>query len=95
MAWWEENRDKKNRVLRYLYVGMPLAVVIVIAIFVNFLSGWYTRASMALNAEKRSLFLVLLVAALGIVAFIVIFSARHRWDQHEQQYRELKAREGG
>ena len=32
MAWWEENRDKKNRVLRYLYVGMPLAVVIVIAI---------------------------------------------------------------
>lgn len=94
LAWWEENRDKKNQVLRYLYVGMPMAVVIVIAIFVNFLSGWYARAKMALSAEKSSLFLVLLVAALGIVAFIVIFSAKHRRDQYEQQYRELKARQG-
>ena len=93
LAWWEENRHKKNRILRYLYVGMPMAVLLVIAIFVNFMSGWYARANTTLVAENSSLFLVLLVAALGIVAFIVIFSARHRWELHEQQYRELKARE--
>lgn len=93
MAYWEENRQKKSRVLRQLYVGMPLAVILVIAIFVNFFSGWYTRAGMAMREEQSSLILVLLLAALLIVAFIVIFSARHRWDQNEQQYRELQARE--
>ena len=93
VAYWAENRLKKSRVLRQLYVGMPLAVIIVIAIFVNFLSGWYTRAGMAMREESSSLVLVLLVAALGIVAFIVIFSARHRWDQNENQYLELREKE--
>ena len=93
MAWWEENRNRKNKLLRFLYVGLPLGVVVVIAIFVNFLAGWYSRASMALSQEHNSLFLVLLVAALGIVSFIVIFSAKLRWDQHEQHYKELRARE--
>ena len=93
MIWWEENRNRKHKVLRFLYVGLPLGVVVVIAIFVNFLAGWYSRASMALSQEHNSLFLVLLVAALGIVAFIVIFSARHKWEQHEQHYKELRARE--
>lgn len=93
VAWWEENRDKKRVVLRQLYVGLPLAVIIVIAIFVNFLSGWYTRADMVRNSGSKSLFLVLVVAALGITAFIVIFSARHRWDQNEQQYKQLKQKE--
>jgi hypothetical protein len=27
-----------------------------------------------------------------IVIFIVIFSARHRWDMNEQRYRELQAK---
>lgn len=79
--------------MQQLYVGLPLSVIIVIAIFVNFFSGWYTRAGMAMRKEQSSLVLVLLVAALLIVAFIVIFSARHRWDQNEQHYRELQARE--
>ena len=93
VAYWEENRVKKSKVLRQLYVGMPLAVIIVIAIFVNFFSGWYTRAGMAMREERSSLVLVLLVAALLIVGFIVIFSARHRWDQNEQQYLELREKQ--
>jgi pilus assembly protein TadC len=93
MAWWEDNRNRKNRLLRFLYVGLPLGVVVVVGIFINFAAGWYSRASMAFSQENSSLFLVLLVAALGIVVFFVIFSARHRWDQHEQHYRELRARE--
>jgi hypothetical protein len=36
---------------------------------------------------------VLLVAILLIVVFVSVFSVRHRWDLHEQRYRELKARE--
>ena len=89
IGFWELNRLKKKKVLRQLSVGMPMAVVLVVAIFINLFSGWFKKADMALYREKSSLILVLLIAALLIVIFIVIFSVRHRWDLNEQHYREL------
>ncbi len=92
IVYWEQNRLIKKKVLRQLYVGLPLAVVMVIAIFVNFFSGWYKRAEMVMKREQSSLILVLMIAAILIVIFVVIFSARHRWDINEQRYRELLSR---
>lgn len=89
IEFWEQNRLKKKKVLRQLSVGLPTAVVLVVAIFINLFSGWFKKADMALYREKSSLILVLVIAALLIVIFIVIFSARHRWDLNEQHYREL------
>ena len=89
ITYWEENRIQKKKVLRQLYVGLPMAVILIIAIFINFFSGWFKKADMALHREKSSLIIVLIVAALMIVIFIVIFSARHRWDMNEKSYREL------
>jgi membrane protein YdbS with pleckstrin-like domain len=89
IGYWENNRLRKKKVWRQLSVGMPLGVVLVIAIFVNLFSGWDKRADMEMKKEQSSLILVLLAAALLIVAFIVVFSARHRWDLNEQRYREL------
>ena len=91
IRYWEENRLKKKKFFRMLYVGMPLAVVLVSSIFVNSVSGWYTRADISLRSNSSEI-IVLLVAALAIVAFVVIFSARHRWDMNEQKYRELLAK---
>ena len=72
-------------------------MLLVIAIFANFFSGWYKRADMVRNEATQkndaSLILVLIVAALLIVAFVIIFSVRHKWDINEQRYRELVARE--
>jgi predicted PurR-regulated permease PerM len=70
-------------------IGLPLGVVMVIAIFLNFFSGWYKRAEMVMRREQSSLILILLLAAVLIVVFVVVFSARHRWEINEQQYREL------
>lgn len=92
IGYWESNRLKKKKVWRQLSVGLPLGVVLVIAIFINLLSGWYIRAGLEMKKEDSSLILVLLAAALLIVAFIVIFSVRHRWDLNEQRYRELLSR---
>jgi hypothetical protein len=92
LRYWEVNRLRKKKVIRQLAVGLPLAVLFVISIFLNFFSGWYKRADMARSEEAPTLILVLLVAALLIVIFIVIFSARHRWDMNEQQYKELLSR---
>ena len=36
---------------------------------------------------------VLLIALLLIVGFTAIFYQRHQWDQYEQHYRELLARQ--
>jgi hypothetical protein len=94
IAYWKENRLKRKKVFRQLYLGLPLAAVLIIATFVNFYSGWDRRVDMVKDKnEEKSLILVLFIASVLIVAFIVIFSARHKWDQHEQRYRELLARE--
>ena len=96
VAYWEANRLRKKKVFNQLALGLPLAVLLVIAIFVNFFSSWYKRAEMARNEavmqSQSSLILVLIVAAILIVAFVVIFSVKHKWDINEQRYRELVSR---
>lgn len=92
LQYWEQNRLRKRKVLKQLYVGLPFAVVLIIAIFANFFSGWYKRADMQIRSEEATLIPVLMAGALLIAAFIVIFSARHRWEMHEQRYNELLAR---
>ena len=89
--YWEHNRIIKKRVLRQLSVGLPIGVLLVVAIFINFISGWDKQAQMIINTDP-SVIVVIIIAALLIVIFIVIFSARHRWDLNEQRYRELIAR---
>jgi len=88
VEYWEANRLSKKKVLRQLYVGLPLSCLFVIAIVANFFSGWYKRADMEIRADP-SLFLVILIAAILIIMFITIFSARHKWEMNEQQYREF------
>jgi hypothetical protein len=91
LDYWEHNRVKKRKVLKQLYVGLPLSVVFVAAIFINFFSGWDKHAQAVVNTDP-SLIIVLIIALLLIVIFLVIFSARHRWDMNEQHYHELMAR---
>ena len=90
LVYWENNRLAKKKWVRQLSVGLPLGVSLVLAIFVNLFAGWYGRAQMVLARESSSLILVLLVASIGIVLFIIIFSARHRWEMNEQRFQELK-----
>src|SRR5215469_10744519 len=90
--YWEHNRDSKKRVLKQLYVGLPLGVILAAAIFINFFSGWDKHAQMLINTDP-SIVIILIIGLLAIVIFIVIFSARHQWDLNEQHYKELRARE--
>lgn len=93
VAYWAANRDRKKSWVRQLYVGLPLALMLVIGIFANLLSGWYGRAQMVFFREQGSLILILVIAAVAIITFLAVFSARHRWDLQEQRYRELLDRE--
>lgn len=99
IEYWEANRLRRKKVTRQLAVGLPLGVVLVVAILINFFSGWYKKADMELRGQSQgsqlTLLVVLVVAVLLIVAFIVVFSVRHKWDLYEQHYRELIAKRSG
>ncbi|HEV7622383.1 MAG TPA: hypothetical protein VGO09_11645, partial [Flavisolibacter sp.] len=88
IEYWKVQRLKKKQFLRKLSIGLPLGVFIGAALFVNFLSGWYKKADMELHSDS-SLIIVVLIAILGIIVFITIFSARHKWEQNELHYQEL------
>jgi membrane protein YdbS with pleckstrin-like domain len=91
IEYWEANRIRKKKVWRQLSVGLPLGVALVIGIIGNFLSGWYKRADMAIRTDG-SVILVIVIAAVLIVIFTTVFSAKHRWDMNEQRYREFLAK---
>jgi len=88
ILYWSQQRTKKKQFLRKISIGLPLGVFLVVALMINFLSGWYLKADMELHSDS-SVILVVLVAAVAIVVFIVLFSARLKWDQNEQHYLEL------
>lgn len=88
IEYWKANRLKRKRGFRRLAFGIPLAVIMVVAILANFLSGWYRRADMEIRSQS-SLILVVLIAVVLIVIFTTVFSAYHKWEINEQRYREL------
>jgi membrane protein YdbS with pleckstrin-like domain len=88
VASWEIDRLRKKKLIRQLSVGLPLSSVLVLAIGINFVSGWYKRADMEIRSSG-SLIVILLIASIGIVIFTTVFSAKHKWDINEQRYQEL------
>ncbi len=91
IAYWEEERKRKKKFLRKLSFGLPLAVLMVGAVLVNLVSGWYQKADLEIR-KHSSVIIVVLVAVIGIVVFITVFSARHKWEMNEQTYLELLAK---
>ena len=92
IRYWEANRLRRKKVVRQFLIGIPIGLLFVIPIVINFSSGWYRRADMEAHSSDFNP-VVLLVALLLIVGFTAIFYQRHQWDQYEQHYRELLARQ--
>jgi hypothetical protein len=92
IQYWENNRLRQKKIFRQFLVGIPVGLLFVIPIAINFASGWYRRADMEANNGEFSP-LVLIIALLLIVGFTAIFHRRFKWDQYEQRYRELLARQ--
>ena len=95
IEYWEANRLSRKRFSRQLAIGLPSGVLLITAIFISFFSGWHKQADIELRSQSRSqpdyatIILVLVIAAVSIVVFTAVFSARHKWDMNEQRYREL------
>jgi len=91
ITYWAANREKQKRTFRQFLLGIPLALLFVVPIALNFFSGWYKRATMMRNTQDFNPG-VLLLALILIVVFISIFSRKFRWEQNEQRYIELLAK---
>ncbi len=89
VRYWEANRLRRKKVVRQFLIGIPFGLLFVIPIVINFSSGWYRRADMEANSPEFNP-MVLFVGLLLIVAFTAIFYQRHKWDQYEQRYQELR-----
>ena len=63
-------------------------MLLVLALCINFMSGWYQKADMELH-RYTSVIVVIFIAIVAIVVFIAVFSVRHKWDMNETYYQEL------
>jgi ATP/ADP translocase len=88
LTYWGAQRLKKKQFLRKFSIGLPLGVLIAAGLLINLLSGWYKKATMVINSDS-SVIIVILVALIGIVVFITVFAAHHRWDRNETLYQEV------
>ena len=89
--YWKLNREKQKRTFRQFLVGIPVALLFVIPIAINFFSGWYKRAAMMSSTAEFNPG-VLLLALIFIVIFIAVFSRKFKWEQYERRYIELQAK---
>ena len=91
IIYWAANREKQKRTFRQFLLGIPLALLFVVPITLNFFSGWYKRAAMIRDTSDFNPG-VLLLALILIVVFIAVFSRKFKWEQYEQRYIELLAK---
>jgi hypothetical protein len=90
ITWWEINRDRNKKLLRQLFIGLPVGLLFGAGILLSLGSGWYERANMVANSQLNPNVLTIAVAAIAV--FIAIFYKKYQWEMHEQQYKELMAK---
>jgi hypothetical protein len=90
IEYWEKNRLREKKLLNQLLIGLPLGILFGAPVLINLFTGWYKRADMEVSTRLNPI--VLIVAILLIIAFVAIFSRRHKWEMKEQQYREFLAK---
>ena len=88
IEYWKHRRLHKGAGFT---AGWPVGIVVVLALFINIVTGWHKKALMVLRANTSMVLLVLL-AAVAIVVFFTVFSSRYQREQKEQRYQELLAK---
>ncbi len=88
LLYWEANRTKEQSLFSQLLPGLSFGLIMAVAILLNFVLGWYTRANMVANSQSTPI--VLVIALFIIAIFCSVFYKRHKWEMNEQYFLELK-----
>lgn len=95
MARWSSVREKEARFLSKISSGLPMAMlfglpIILSLIAVYYLSpDWYAKLSPAASGVLSTL----VIAVIIIILFFSYFRMHFLWEQNEQLYQELMARQ--
>ncbi|MDB5190737.1 MAG: hypothetical protein JWQ96_300 [Segetibacter sp.] len=87
IVYWAANRKREKTFKSQLSLGLPIGLIIGLAVLANFMTGWYTRATMVANSQSTPI--VLVIAIISIALFCSVFYKRHRWEMNEQTFMEL------
>lgn len=87
--YWETHRDKEAGFAHQLLAGLPLGLCFGLPILLCFIfRSWYKWLPFMTDEDL----LVVGIAVIGIVFFFSVFRQKYLWEQKDQQYKELKAR---
>ncbi|MGF7232233.1 hypothetical protein [Arachidicoccus sp.] len=91
MSYWETNRLREKSWKRQIRAGLPIGTTVAVAILITFFSGWYKLAMMEASTELSPWVLILAIMLIAIT--FGAFYKKQKWEQHEQLYKELIARQ--
>lgn len=94
VAYWEVHRQKEGDFVYQLLTGLPVGLLFALPIVLILFTGkfWFKRADMVANTQLDGG--ILIGAILFIAVFVAVLYKRHQWEMKEQQYKELKVKEG-
>lgn len=90
LIYWEKNREREKKVSRQLLTGLPLGLLLAVAIVACLSLGWYERADMVARSSLNPI--VLLMGLIALIAFVAIFYKKYQWEMKEQHYLEILAK---
>lgn len=90
LTYWEHHREREKKLSRQLLTGLPLGLLLAMAIVASLSLGWYQRADMVAKSSLNPI--VFISGLLALVIFVAIFYKKYQWEMKEQHYLELLAK---
>ena len=90
MNWWEENREKEEKIGQKLLYGSPWGLVFALPVLLAVIfNDWY-KNMIAISVGQL---IIIAIAVLAIALFYAMFKMQVKWEQNEQLYKELKLKD--
>lgn len=85
LNWWQLNRDRQKKIRNRWFVGLPAGLMLGLPVLLNVFAKWNKQVEIITSGQM----IAVLVAILGIITFMAVFSIQHKWEMREQLYHEL------
>ena len=90
IEYWENNREKENKILFQLGYGAPWGLIFALPVLVAVIfHDWYKN----MVPITRGQLILISIVVLAIALFYAIFRMKFKWEHNEQLYKELKFKE--
>lgn len=85
--YWELNRSKQKKAVYKLAIGLPVGLIFALPVLLTVIfHDWYKRMIFISSSQM----IIILFTVLGVAVFFAFFRMKFKWEENEQQYKELK-----